>query len=418
MTRSHNELIIEPGLLPLFRIFIGTILFLLILRSGLVAAFQDQFPFVSSPWIGLVIMTLLLAYLFSTTFQQRLGRSYLPMAIVIVVALTLLGTRAGLSLRIEAGVPIAEQTRSTWFLIVLLIVPVIMIAWQYGFRWVVWFCIITSLVELGLFLPLAGKGGPAPPTMIAVVLGHWLIYLPVGYAVARLMDAQRRQRTALAEANAKLARYAETLEQLAIDRERNRLAQELHDTLAHGLSSIAVQLEAMTALWQTQPQNLHAMLAEVLSTTRTALSESRRAIIALRASPLEDLGLTKAVRQLAETAANRSGLELQLQVAEMIDKLSNESEHGLYRIAAEAITNVVRHAKAQRLTVKLEEVDDVIQLCISDDGCGFDSQHAFDTEHFGLSGMHERAQQMGSEFEVTSSLESGTSVQLTLRRKP
>jgi len=416
MTQLPNESIIEPGLLSLLRIFAGTILFLLLLRSGWMMANSEQFPFVLSLWIGPLIMTLLLLYLFTSHLQQRFGRFYLPVAIVVVVLLPVLGSQMGLRLRIEAGVSIAEQLRSIWFLIVMLIVPLIMVAWQYGFRWVVFFCVITSVVELGLFLPLAARGGPAQYSLLAIVLGHNLIYLPVGYAVARLMNAQRSQRSALAQANTKLVRYADTLEQLAIDRERNRLAQELHDTLAHGLSSIAVQLEAISALWQTQSPRLHTMLVEALTTTRTSLNEARRAIVALRASPLEDLGLAKAVRQLAETAANRTGLELQLQIPDMIYNLSNESEHAVYRVTAEAITNVVRHANARQLTVKLQETDDLIQLSIIDDGNGFDTQHAFDAEHFGLCGMHERAQQMGSEFEIISAPGSGTTVQLTLRK--
>src|SRR5262249_53505612 len=192
-------------------------------------------------------------------------------------------------------------------------------------------------------------------------------FVPVGYAVARFVDGLRRQRQAVAEANARLTHYAATLEELAISRERNRLSHELHDTLAHGLSSRAVQLAAMRAFWDGRPAAARAMLADALAEPRTGLREARRAIAALRASPVEDLGLVRAVRELAASAAARGGLELELRVAESIPGLTEEAEHAVYRVAAEALTNVVRHAAAKHLTVELEGSDPSVKLLVADD---------------------------------------------------
>ena len=419
MSEQHvvDNPVIEPGLLPLFRTLIGAELLFLVLRLGTSTAFQDGSTASGSSWFGLIFVALLLLFLFSSKLQKQLGRLYLPLAITALVALTLFGASYGMRLRLEAGVPAEELARSTWFLLVFFIVPVVIVAWQYHFRGVLWFCLIISLVQLVLLLPLSARGGPDAANLIAITLGHCLIYLPVGYAVARLMEAQRSQRRALAEANEKLTRYANTLEQIAVDRERNRLAQELHDTLAHGLSSIAVQLEAMSALWQAQPQNLRSMLTEALSTTRNALGESRRAIGALRASPLEDHGLVKAVQLLAQTAAKHNGFELDLQVSNTLSNLDDDSEHAIYRIAAEAIANVVRHANAKKLIVKLEQIDDNISLCITDDGRGFDSRQNFENEHFGLWAMQERARQLGSDLTISSTPGLGTTVQFTLCTK-
>src|SRR6266571_2921868 len=329
---------IEPGILPLFRIFVALEILLLLLRIGLEAVFRADFPLVGSPWAGLVFLALLFAYLSWPALQTRLGRFYLPVALVLSIGMTLVSAAAGMRFRVEAGIRAEELVRGSWVLIVVLLVPVIIVAWQYGFRWVLWFCLLTAAAELALTLPLAGKGGPLALTLAVIALVRCLFFLPVGYAVARLARAQREQRAALAEANARLARYATTMEQLAVSRERNRLAHELHDTLAHGLSSVAVQLEAMRALWKS-PETARAMLTDALDATRTALGEARRAIAALRASPLEDLGLARALRALAESQAARAGLALELEVPGSLEGLDSEVEHAVYRIAAEALAN-------------------------------------------------------------------------------
>lgn len=408
---------IEPGLLALFRIFVVLVMALLALRMGLISAFRTNFIVLPSAWLGLIVMTVLMGYLFSMRLQRWLGRFYLPIAIILFVAFVILGAVAGMKLRVDAGMPVEELVRGTWVLIVLLIVPLVLIAWQYGFRWVLLYCLLTAVVEFGLMLPLVERGGPPPSALLAISLVRIIVLLPVGYAVARLMDAQRRQRAELAEANARLARYATTLESIAAERERNRLAHELHDTLAHGLSSIAVQLEAMTVLWKSQPEKARTMLTDALSTTRTALSESRRAISALRASPLEDMGLATALRQLAESCAARAGLELTLDIPAAVEGLDSQTEHAVYRITGEAIANVLSHAEARHLTIKIEDSGLSVQLLVADDGRGFDPTRPIDDGHFGLYGMHERARMIGAEFIIDSAPGKGTTLRLSVRRK-
>jgi len=415
--RQDGRRAIEPGLLALFRIFVVLVMGLLALRVGLTSAFRVSFLPLPSAWPGLVILSLLLGYLFSTRAQHWLGRFYLPIAITLFVALAILGAAIGMKLRVDAGMQATELVRGSWVLIVLLVVPLVLVAWQYGFRWVLLYCLLTAATEISLLLPLVGHGGPPLPVLLTIVLARTIFLLPVGYAVARLMDAQHRQRADLAEANARLARYAATLEGIAAVRERNRLAHELHDTLAHGLSSIAVQLEAMTALWKSQPEKARTMLTDALATTRTALSESRRAIAALRASPLEDMGLAQAVRHMAESTAAHAGLELTLDIPAALEGLDSETEHAVYRIASEAVANVVSHAEARQLTVIIEDRGKSVQLIVSDDGRGFDATRPADDGHFGIYGMHERARLIGAELDVASAPAAGTTVRLTVWRK-
>jgi len=407
--------LVEPGILPLFRIFVALEILLLLLRIGLEALFRSDFPLVQPAWPGLVFLALLLGYLSWRRLELALGRFYLPVALALSIGVTIVSAAAGLKLRLDAGIRAEELVRGSWILIVVLLVPLIIVAWQYGFRWVLWFCALTVATELALTLPLAGRGGPPALTLAVIALVRCLFFLPVGYAVTRLARAQREQRAALAEANARLARYASTMEQLAVSRERNRLAHELHDTLAHGLSSVAVQLEAMRALWKS-PETARAMLTDALDATRTALGEARRAIAALRASPLEDLGLARALRALAESQAARAGLALELDVSGSLEGLDSEVEHAVYRIAAEALANAVRHAQARRLTVRLEHAGSRLRLLLADDGRGFDPAAAAGDGRFGLEGMRERARIIDATLEIESAAGKGTTVRLTVER--
>jgi len=113
--------------------------------------------------------------------------------------------------------------------------------------------------------------------------------LGLRYCVSLLMDKLRAQRASVEQANLQLRHYAGTLEQLAISRERNRVARELHDTLAHTLTGIIVQLEATKAYWEVDHQTAGTMIQTALDSARAGLQETRRALRALRASPLDEL---------------------------------------------------------------------------------------------------------------------------------
>jgi signal transduction histidine kinase len=236
--------------------------------------------------------------------------------------------------------------------------------------------------------------------------------LLIGYMITRIMTTQRQQRPSLAEANTKLARYAATLEQLATTRERNRLARELHGTLAHTLSAVAVEQEAVSALWDADPAQARAMLEQSLSATRIGLAETRRALQALRSSPLEDFGLALAIRQEAESVAARANLALDLHIPERLDNLPPDVEQCIYRVAQEALANVAHHAQARRVKLNLLREDGRLVLSVSDDGCGFDPD-TVDTEyHLGIRGMRERAKMVGGILSIDSEPGQGVTVRL------
>jgi signal transduction histidine kinase len=210
------------------------------------------------------------------------------------------------------------------------------------------------------------------------------------------------------------------LEELTISRERNRLARELHDTLAHSLSAVAVELEAIRSLWHRDPEAAQSMLDKADETTRRGLTEARRALRALRASPLRDLGLLLALQELAEEAADRAGAALDLRVpGQIVGHLTPPVEQGVYRIAQETLDNVARHAQARLIVFRLEQTSDTLELTVEDDGLGIDvtaiqASEADGQDHLGIHGMKERATLIGGHLEIRSRAGQGTRVHLTV----
>ncbi len=244
------------------------------------------------------------------------------------------------------------------------------------------------------------------------VFTRTLFFMVIGYIVSTLMDAQRRQRAELAEANRKLIRYSATLEQLTITRERNRLARELHDTLAHTLSGLAVQLDALTAVWQPEIPAAQRILEHALTTTREGLDETRRALRDLRASPLDDLGFGLALRNLASTAAERGTLKLNMDIPLDLPTFAPEVEQAYYRVAQEALDNVIRHAEARAIVVSLALTGSQLRLTVADDGRGLPMTDEDAQTKFGIQGMEERAALIGGTLLLETSPEKGTTVVL------
>ena len=311
---------IEPGLLQVFRIFVGIRLLLILIGLRLQAVVPAQ-----RARIYLLILfieaTILLVYLSWSWIRDQMGRAYLPMAIIFASGSPIFEQAIAMVLRHENILQGDSATGGIWGLVVLLLVPLILVSWQYSLRTVIAYIAGTAIFELIFTVPTAAGIGIDVPAVIGVVLVRSLLFLLIGSIIVRLMRAQREQREALAKANIELARHATTIEQLATSRERNRLARELHDTLAHTLSGLAVQLEAIISIGEDDPKAIQGMLGQSLKTTRDGLHEARRAIQALRASPLEDMGLALALRSLAESAAERVGLALDLRLPDRIEDL-------------------------------------------------------------------------------------------------
>jgi signal transduction histidine kinase len=411
---------LEPGLVQIFRLFVGGRLALLSL--SLLGKLTQPLPLVLRfPFLGILETLFLLGYLSWPWLQRQMGRAYLSFALLIASSAPILEAAFAMVVRLARGVSGANAISDVWQLILVLFIPLILTSWQYSFRSVLTFSLGTALLELGIMVLIRLRLPFPIMNIVRLVLIRTVLFVLVGYVIVRLVKEQRAQRQALAQANAQLTRYATTLEQLAVSRERNRLARELHDTLAHSLSAVAVQLEATNALWDQDLTAARDMLEQSLQATRRGLSEARRAIQALRATPLEDLGLALAIRNLAESAANRGGLTLHWQGDDQVNILEPDVEQSVYRIAEEALVNVVRHAGARHLTVQLDQErgqsNRALRLVISDDGQGFDMSRPSQEGRYGLKGMIERAALIGGALAVESEPGAGTTVRLVVEDK-
>ena len=404
---AMNRRPLEPGLLSIFRLFLVLRLLLVLVTVVFyfywgTRAFELWQLWAALPF--LVDIPILFLFLSWSWLQRKLGRLYLPTLLAIATVSPLV--------EMNYVFPLYDIDASLAFLLMflLLLVPILLTAWQYPFRYVVFFSIGASILEFSLLGGTPQFEFLGSEWTIAALLGLSLLSIFVGYIVSYLVAEQRKQRRALAQANRRLVQYASTLEQLAVSRERNRLARELHDTLAHALSGLTVQLEAISAVWDP-PSRARAMLERSLSIARVGLDETRRALQALRATPLEDMGLVWAIRELAESVTARNGWALTLNLSRQIGVLPPEVEQCYYRVAQEALDNVSQHANARNISLSLSRNDKSLVLEISDDGVGFPSNLDSD-ERFGITGMRERAALIGGTLEMQSHPGQGTTVRL------
>jgi two-component system NarL family sensor kinase len=208
--------------------------------------------------------------------------------------------------------------------------------------------------------------------------------------------------------------YARSTEAGAVE-ERNRLAREIHDTLAQGLAATALHLEAADALLEAgaDPRRARAAVVEALRLTRANLEEARRSVLDLRAASLEGRTLAEALAALAAEASSAgNGPRVRLEAEGGARKLPARLEAGLYRIAQEALGNALRHAGAREITVRLVTAPERVALTVEDDGRGFEpGGDSGGGRRFGLVGLAERARLLGGVLSVSSAPEAGTRVE-------
>jgi signal transduction histidine kinase len=190
--------------------------------------------------------------------------------------------------------------------------------------------------------------------------------------------------------------------------ERQRLARDIHDTLAQGLTGIVTQLEAARRAGARRERwEDHVDRARTLA--RASLSEARRSVQALGPEPLEGSRLPEAIAGLAADWSETSGVPLAFETTGDPRPLVAELEVTLYRVAQEALTNVARHAAASKVGVTLSYVDDMVLLDVRDDGIGF-VPGGPRTRGFGLSAMGQRLRRVAGELEIESTPGEGTAV--------
>jgi signal transduction histidine kinase/ligand-binding sensor domain-containing protein len=218
------------------------------------------------------------------------------------------------------------------------------------------------------------------------------------------------QRAALAIENAQLY---EQVKELAVVQERNRLARELHDAVTQTLFSASLIAQALPATWERDREEGNALLEDLRQLNRGALAEMRTLLLELRPAALIETSMADLVRQLAEAIVGREGIPVDVSI-EGSCILPPDTHVALYRIAQEALNNVVKHARASRVGIFLHCDADTVSLTITDDGKGFNLPTAQESGGFGLQGMAERAEQFGGTLTIQSTPGKGTTVTISV----
>src|SRR5712692_7264392 len=200
----------------------------------------------------------------------------------------------------------------------------------------------------------------------------------------------------LEEAHRQLQKYASEVEELAVVRERTRLAREIHDTLGHYLSILTIQLETISKLQERDPARAVVEIAEARRVASQSMQEVRNAVAALRPMSIATLGLTEAIRQLGkEFERNAPETILTLDLETELPPLPPDISVALYRAAQEAFTNIRKHAQASKVLLRLRYEDEIVELLVLDNGRGTSNTDSEQRDGFGLIGLRERTELLG-----------------------
>lgn len=372
---------------------------------------------------------LLSIYLAMPLFRRLFGQHYITVALIWASITPLMISSYTIHLFFMLPAPVLFQNRLEQienFVVVsniaqtlpILLIPLLIVSWRFTQRAVIQFCLTTSLLDIVLLAFLVQLNDTNLAVALSLIAFRLIILMLVGLMVNYLVALQTVQTQALQNANAQLRDYAATREHLITSRERNRLAREMHDTLAHALAAATVQLEAVQVIWSSQPERAQGLVRESAAIMRSGLQDTRRALQALRAETLESVGLVESIQVLAESVKERFGVDVVVDLSAEVLWLTQEQEHILYRVAQEALLNSARHADARHIRIKLSEANAALRLSVIDDGKGF-AQSGIDSKaHFGVQGMRERAAIIGAQLSITSQIGQGTHIQLSLQKEP
>ncbi|MBN1429218.1 MAG: sensor histidine kinase [Anaerolineae bacterium] len=356
-------------------------------------------PAILIPFTGIMLIHIVLHwYSFYLTMRPQLSLPYLILQGVLAFTLVAISGNIGLSFGlyfalIGEAVGIVRDRRVT---------------------------VIAVVIYLGLTLyhliPQVGWGGISAGALTVVPITVFIITYVVMYQ--RQLEARYRIQSLLSElevAHRQLAEYAVRIEDLTLAAERQRMARELHDTLAQGLAGLILQLEAAAShLADHNTARTAAILDQAMLRARQTLAEARRAIDDLRSERPALGDLSAAIHHEARRFTQATGIPCSVEI-DVLDGLPAKTCEHITRIIAEGLTNVALHARAGAATISARRHDGRIELELKDDGIGFDARpDAGQKGHYGLIGMRERARLIGGKLNVESSPGKGTIIRLSI----
>ena len=230
-----------------------------------------------------------------------------------------------------------------------------------------------------------------------------LFVATLGSVVVYSKRKVREQLKARREAEAQFA---------AVNRERNRLAGELHDTLEQSLTGVALQLDAGLMAFSPAPKEAYQHIEQARKMVDHSQGEVRRSVWDLRSQMLDNNDLSSALSAVVQQLSDKTGIRATMETAGRVRRLPERVEHHLLRIGQEALTNAVRHGKPRQIRVVLSFQPNAIQLSVRDDGRGFtvNDPAVYEPSHFGLRGMRERTKALGGRLQVESAPGCGATV--------
>jgi NarL family two-component system sensor histidine kinase YdfH len=259
---------------------------------------------------------------------------------------------------------------------------------------------------------------PVVPTTVFVLMFVWLF--------ERQNKAREEAQNAWRELDVthrQLAEYAAQVEDLTLANERQRMARELHDTLAQGLAGLVLQLEAIDShLSRGNTAKAQAITQQAMDRARLTLADARRAIDDLRSGAVPEVDLETAVRAEADRFTAASGIPCELSIM-LPPSLFEDVRECALRVVSEALTNIARHAQAQHAAVSLRSIPypqsggtagrQSLAIEVRDDGVGFDPAQ-ISAGHYGLIGLRERARLIGGTLNIESAPGQGTTLKVHL----
>ncbi|GCF10934.1 sensor histidine kinase [Dictyobacter arantiisoli] len=291
---------------------------------------------------------------------------------------------------------------------------------------------LTLFAFQGLLIwPLSGDA------IVSIVSQVMPIFSMTGFIILfqRLVKERFERNTLfqkLDQANSELAETHRQLEQsmvqnqeLAVLRERTRLAREMHDTIGHALVLISVKLEAAQRLRERDPGRCERELESTKEIAREAMTVLRASIANLRSPVLERESINHALSRSARELAHRTGLHVTYTLQADIECLPVPVEEALWKVSQEAFTNIEKHAHASHVQACISWQDEKLLMLIHDDGVGL-PQHLYQSQqencltysspegHYGLRGMFERIEAIGGQFTLRSGREQGTTIEIEL----
>jgi signal transduction histidine kinase len=276
----------------------------------------------------------------------------------------------------------------------------------------IWVVILILLTVIGQTIQFGGVGGLS----YILLYTAGLIFVAAFSNLTLQSEASRKKSEALLgelqEAHRQLQEYAGQAEALAAAEERNRLARELHDSVAQTLYGLTLQSEAASRnLSAGQLQAVEEHLAQIYQIARQTLQEIRLLIFELRPPILEKAGLAAALRARLQAVEEHSGLRTEI-IGNEISRMPLATEMGLFRIAQEALNNTLKHARASLVRVQLKQGDGKFILEIQDNGEGFNQTEHGSRGGLGLQGMRERAEELNGKLDIATTPGGGTSIRV------